>query len=101
MHHQYVFSTQLVHHFSNRAAEFAREHANHKTFNSGRIRKRAEQVENTANTQFFTWPNCIFHGFMMVWRKQETYAHIADTAFSLLHVQVKVNSSLFQQVRGT
>src|SRR5690606_24155133 len=98
MYYHHMFSTELLHDFCNRTAEFIREYANDQTLYASRISQRTEQVENAANSQFFTWADCIFHGLMMIRRKQETDTNVTDTAFSLLHVQVKINPSLFQQI---
>ncbi|MCY1185682.1 hypothetical protein D9M73_264850 [compost metagenome] len=65
---------------------------------SGRIRKRAEHVEQGTQPQVATRAGSVLHGRVVALREHEADAQAVDAAGHLGGGQVQVNAGSFQQV---
>ena len=54
-----------------------------------------------AQAKLAAWGAGVFHGTVMVGRKQKADANVTNTAFGLGYGEVKRNTGLFKKVRAT
>ncbi|MCY1311286.1 hypothetical protein D9M70_615700 [compost metagenome] len=98
MHHQHVFAAQTLQHFGQRPAQFLGEHADHLMLHTGRIRKRAEHVEQRTQAQILARTGGVFHGAVVGLGKHEANTDVVDAARHLHRGQVQIDTSGFEQV---
>ncbi|MNY30822.1 hypothetical protein D3C86_1649500 [compost metagenome] len=92
MHHQHMFAAQTLQDLGQWPAQRRSEHAHYLMFHTGRIRKRAEHVEQGAQAQLPARAGGVLHGTVVGLGKHETDADVIDAACHLHRRQVQVNA---------
>ena len=98
MHYQHMFAAQALQDFGQWPAQRGRKHAHHLMFDTGRIRKRAEHVEQRTQAEIATRAGGVFHRLVVSLGKHETDADVVDATGNLHRGQVQIDPGGLQQI---
>ncbi|MNC08204.1 hypothetical protein D3C75_557840 [compost metagenome] len=98
MHYQHMFAAQTLQDLGQWPAQRRSEHAHYLMFHTGRIRKRAEHVEQRTQAKIAARTGGVLHGLVVGLGKHETDANVVDAARHLHRGQVQIDTGGFQQI---